>query len=520
MGSHYPNSPFHTIPENREPSSQTSDTPSSEHAPVSSSPLLPVEPGAVTIDMQANGGLHSDTAAMNGMEPRKAGNAGKLGRSSVNVASIVRRDSAALRKQSSTRSSFAPVANLDRYCVTGRVYHPEHLHGHRQYGDGPTVPLLKAKSGQEGTYPDDDGRASVAFDAPLTDRPTMNHQGEDEGFQHASAGGGMMPPQPPMPKWPANWQSAAFEAVSQKRSYILSPPEIYAEIAHVGGEKAKYSWYKLVLLSVLAGAYVGFGYTTALQVGGNMNQAPSNPDKSEVNLGVFKALVGAMGFPFAFTIIVVMGAELFTSMCAYTAAAWWEGKCTVVDALRMMFITWFGNFAGTALMVGFMVATNTYEDGKDGYLKYGAEHKVSDSWGATFAKGILANWLVGIATWMANAAQDMTGKFVGIWLPISAFAAIGYEHCIANQFVIPMAIARGASIDARHFVAYNLIPATVGNWVGGAFFISTAYAFIYGRTPPRLYAWFEEKLGRAQQVDSNNSSAQPLTGKGESTKGK
>jgi formate/nitrite transporter FocA (FNT family) len=31
--------------------------------------------------------------------------------------------------------------------------------------------------------------------------------------------------------------------------------------------------------------------------------------------------------------------------------------------------------------------------------------QVSDSWGATLVKGILANWLVGIATWMANAAQ-------------------------------------------------------------------------------------------------------------------
>lgn len=82
----------------------------------------------------------------------------------------------------------------------------------------------------------------------------------------------------------------------------------------------------MLLLSIVAGCYVGFGYTTALQVGGTMNQAPSNPDKSQVNIGVQKALLGAMGFPFAFTIIVVCGSELYTSMCAYTAAAWWEGK--------------------------------------------------------------------------------------------------------------------------------------------------------------------------------------------------
>eukprot|EP00983_Pelagomonas_calceolata_P125303 1161198-Pelagomonas_calceolata.AAC.7 len=83
-----------------------------------------------------------------------------------------------------------------------------------------------------------------------------------------------------------------------------------------------------------------------------------------------------------------------------------------------------------------------------------------------------------------------------------------------------MAIARGADIDARHFVAYNLVPATLGNWVGGAFFISTAYAFIYGRTPPRMYAWFEEKLGKAPQLDNNDSSVpQPQAGKGDFGKG-
>jgi hypothetical protein len=56
---------------------------------------------------------------------------------------------------------------------------------------------------------------------------------------------------------------------------------------HPGCEKAKFSWYKILMLSILAGAYVGFGYTTALQVGGLMDQAPSNPDKSEARRAAY-----------------------------------------------------------------------------------------------------------------------------------------------------------------------------------------------------------------------------------------
>jgi hypothetical protein len=142
--------------------------------------------------------------------------------------------------------------------------------------------------------------------------------------------------------------------------------------------------------------------------------------------------------------------------------------------------------------------------------------------GQAFVRGIFANWLVGLAIWMANGAQvrawwcrgragaggkgsglvsgqarevhgsigvagglgassqharpastpapsqDLTGKFIGIWLPISAFAAIGFEHSIANQFLLPLAMMLGADIDAKHFIWYNLIPSTLGNWCAGA----------------------------------------------------
>lgn len=93
-----------------------------------------------------------------------------------------------------------------------------------------------------------------------------------------------------------------------------------------GEEKSKYPWYKIWLLSIVAGFYVGFGYTTTLLVGGMLDQAPGVGSPEETNIGVYRLVSGAVGFPFAFTTIVVCGSELYTSLCAYMTAAWWEGK--------------------------------------------------------------------------------------------------------------------------------------------------------------------------------------------------
>lgn len=185
-------------------------------------------------------------------------------------------------------------------------------------------------------------------------------------------------------------------------------------------------------------------------------------------------------------------------MCAYGAAAWWEGKIPAWKALYLLVVSWLANFAGCAIMAGLYYAAGTYA-GHDGYLLYVSIDKVNHGWGATFVKGIFANWLVAIATFMANAAQDLTGKFVGIWLPISAFASVGYEHCIANQFVFSMALMMGAPLTAQQIIVNNLIPATLGNWVGGAICVSTVYAFIYGRTPHMIYDYVLSKLQKSKK---------------------
>ena len=90
-------------------------------------------------------------------------------------------------------------------------------------------------------------------------------------------------------------------------------------------------------------------------------------------------------------------------------------------------------------------------------------------------------------------------QFIGVFLPISAFVALAYEHCIANMLTIPMAMVLGAPITSSEFIRHNLIPATIGNFVGGAALVGLMYALIYGRSGTAFFAWWDHMALKAAQ---------------------
>lgn len=84
-----------------------------------------------------------------------------------------------------------------------------------------------------------------------------------------------------------------------------------------------------------------------------------------------------------------------------------------------------------------------------------------------------------LAVWSAFAAKDISGKILAIWFPVMAFVTLGFEHSIANMFFIPTAIFHGADISWGSFLIDNLLPATLGNIVGGGLFTGGLYWFVY-----------------------------------------
>lgn len=113
------------------------------------------------------------------------------------------------------------------------------------------------------------------------------------------------------------------------------------------------------------------------------------------------------------------------------------------------------------------------------YLIGLSEAKVNQEFMTVFWKGVGANWLVCLGMYMGYAGKDIIGRAIGIWIPVMLFVTFGYEHSIANMFFIPAAIYSGADITWSTFLTNNLLPATLGNLVGGALLVGCVYWYLF-----------------------------------------
>merc|ERR1712137_1493619 len=100
--------------------------------------------------------------------------------------------------------------------------------------------------------------------------------------------------------------------------------------------------------------------------------------------------------------------------------------------------------------------------------------------GPTVVKAIMCNWLVCMAVFLCTQANDLTGKMVGIWFPISMFVAIGFEHSVANMFLLPSGLMSGAPLTVLDVLTKNLLPVSLGNAIAGCIVIGCGFSFSQG----------------------------------------
>jgi formate transporter len=194
-------------------------------------------------------------------------------------------------------------------------------------------------------------------------------------------------------------------------------------------------------------------------------------------------LLGGVAFSLGLILVVVGGAELFTGN-NLVVMAWAARQITTGQLVRNWTLVYAANLIGalaTALMV---LWSGTLELGGSAVAQTAvaiAQAKVALGVTEAFFRGILCNVLVCLAVWLCFAAHDVPGKVLAIIFPISAFVALGFEHSVANMYLIPIAMLAGAEgVTAAGFLA-NLIPVTFGNIVGGGVFVAVVYWLIYLR---------------------------------------
>ncbi|MFC0138662.1 formate/nitrite transporter family protein [Erwinia mallotivora] len=245
---------------------------------------------------------------------------------------------------------------------------------------------------------------------------------------------------------------------------LHQPKEIAAVVIHSGVAKSHLSISSILILGFLAGAFIATGLLLDIHV---INQLPAD-------WGSFGSLSGAAVFPVGIILTILAGGELLTGNMMVMPVAWFARQIGVLSVLSNWFWVTIANFIGSVAVAWFFGHLLGMTEGD--YLKKSvaiANAKIHADFIHAFISGIGCNWLVCLATWLAFASKDVMGKILGMWFPVMAFVAIGFQHVVANMFIIPAAIFAGQLSWADYFP--NFVAVFLGNTVGGAIFVGLAY---------------------------------------------
>jgi len=271
-------------------------------------------------------------------------------------------------------------------------------------------------------------------------------------------------------------------------SLFLSPLEISRALSRIGVRKATATVFELFIYGVLAGIYIAFGANVAVAVlsGGTLDA------------GLAKFLAGSV-FSVGLMLVLIPGSELFTGNILMTIGFIYR-KYAFVKVLRNWIFVYLGNLFG-AILIGWFVF-NSGLLGHIGDLNPAgmtavniAEAKLQLAFSEALSRGILCNMLVCLAVIMCIASKAFTGKIFGIYFPIMAFVASGYEHSVANMYFLPVGLMMEERFLSDFFVIFkNLIPVTIGNIIGGLLIV-----FLHPKVEERIARIFKKGTGRPTQ---------------------
>lgn len=244
-----------------------------------------------------------------------------------------------------------------------------------------------------------------------------------------------------------------------------SPKKIAQIAIEAGKAKTDLSLFQMLILGFLGGAFISIGYLLAIRVSADVPH----------EWGSFASFLGAAVFPLGLILIIIGGAELLTGNMMAVSIAFLAKRVTMQRLLHNWFWITISNFIGALFVAYFfghivgLTETGPYLD----KTVLTAQAKVDTDFWTAFFSGIGCNWLVGLAVWLAYGADDIGGKTLAIWFPIMGFVAIGFQHVVANMFIIPAAIFAG-QLTWIDFIR-NFIPVYLGNAVGGFVFVALIY---------------------------------------------
>ena len=275
--------------------------------------------------------------------------------------------------------------------------------------------------------------------------------------------------------------------------FNLLLPAAMAKVAEDAGVyKATKHPFTTFFLAITAGVFISIAFVFYITATTGSAAMPA---------GIAK-LTGGICFSLGLMLVVVCGADLFTSTVLIVVAKA-SGRISWGQLARNWANVYFGNLAGALFFVALMWFSGEHMTANSAWglnVLQTADHKMHHTFIEAVCLGTLANLMVCLAVWMSYSGRTLTDKLVVMILPVAMFFASGFEHSIANMFLIPFAIvirdfaspafwqAAGASasefqaLSVNNFIFDNLIPVTLGNIIGGGLLVGLTYWVIYLRS--------------------------------------
>ena len=263
----------------------------------------------------------------------------------------------------------------------------------------------------------------------------------------------------------------------------LAPAEFVTKMVDAGESKLLMSTRDTLIRSYMAGAILALAAAFAVTV--------------TVNTG--NALVGAMLFPVGFIMLYLMGFDLLTGVFTLVPLAVLDKRpgATWRGCFRNWGLVFVGNFAGALTVAIFMAIIFTFgfseapnavgeklghigEGRTLGYAAHGAAGMLT-----LFIRGVMCNWMVSTGVVAAMMSTTVSGKAIGMWMPVMVFFYMGFEHSIVNMYLFPSGLMMGGKFSIADYFIWNEIPTVIGNLVGGLAFVGLTLYSTHVRTGPQ-----------------------------------
>jgi len=262
-------------------------------------------------------------------------------------------------------------------------------------------------------------------------------------------------------------------------SYV-TPQNFVTKMVDAGEAKVFMSTRDTLIRAYMAGAILALAAAFAVSI--------------TVNTG--EPLLGAILFPVGFCMLYLLGFDLLTGVFTLVPLALLDKRrgVTLNGVLRNWGLVFAGNFAGAFTVAVFMAIIFTFAftvepntigqkighigEGRTlGYAEHGAAGMLT-----LFIRAVMCNWMVSTGVVAAMMSTSVSGKVIGMWMPITVFFYMGFEHSIVNMFLFPSGILLGGQFTWMDYLLWNEIPTVLGNLVGGLTFVGATLYATHGRT--------------------------------------